>query len=377
VTPRKPDASESAEPVFDEAMFSQSAALLSRRAVLLAGLGSGAAFLAACTTSSDGAPQSARTPIAPRSSSLAPSAPASSSSAPASPSSAPSSRHKSSKLPKPRRATGDPVHVSSFLGDGELVGVGMPIVLSFSPTPTDARSFVKAARVTVNGRAVRGAWYWEKPYADQPVQAHFRMRDYWPANSTVRLELPIGGLSAGKGPVFTDALNSVTFRTGDKRVTTVNGATERAIVRVNDKHHRTMRASLGKSATPTTTGTKLVMQKGEFVPGTHRMRPDGAVRMQNTAHTYDLMVDWSVRITTSGEYLHAAPWNSQIGHISTSDGCTNLSVADAKWFYHFCRIGDVVIHEHTGGDPVRVTDGFGDWNLPWAQWQAGGLLPPT
>lgn len=344
--------------------------------MLIAGLGSSAAFFAACTTSSNGAPQSARTPVGTRPARTPASAP--SSAAPASSAASTSAAPSAHKSKKPhRRASGAPVHVSSFLGDGELVGVGMPIVLSFTPTPTDARAFVKAARVTVNGKAVRGAWYWEKPYADQPVQAHFRMREYWPANSTVRLELPIGGLSAGKGLVFSDALDSVTFHTGDKRVITVNGASERAVVRVNDKHHRTMKASLGKSATPTYTGTKLVMQKGEFVPGTHRMRPDGAVRMQNTAHSYDLMVDWSVRITTSGEYLHAAPWNSRIGQVSTSDGCTNLSVADAKWFYHFCRIGDVVIHEHTGGEPVPITDGFGDWNLSWAQWQAGGLLRPT
>jgi lipoprotein-anchoring transpeptidase ErfK/SrfK len=269
------------------------------------------------------------------------------------------------------------VNVASFLGDGQLVGVGMPIVLSFDRAPTDASAFVQATKVTVDGKPIHGAWYWEKPYADQPVQAHFRPPKFWPANSTVRLELPIDGLSAGKGLVYTGGLSSVTFHTGDERVTHVNGATERAHVRVNGKIYRSMKASLGKSATPTHTGIKLVMQKGEYIPGTHKMRPDGAVRMQNTAHTYDLMVDWSVRITTSGEYLHAAPWNSKIGRVSTSDGCTNLSTADAKWFYHFSRIGDVVIHTNTGGTTVPVWDGFGDWNLPWSTWQQGGLLKPT
>ena len=99
--------------------------------------------------------------------------------------------------------------------------------------------------------------------------------------------------------------------------------------------------------------------------------------MQNTAHTYDLMVDWSVRVTSSGEYLHAAPWNSEIGQTSTSDGCTNLSTTDAKWFYGFARVGDVVIHEHTGGKQVPEWDGFGDWNVPWSTWRKGGLLKAT
>lgn len=352
--------------------------------VLLAGVGSGAAFLAACAKSGgkiagSGASTSSSKPAPPitaTTSNAAPPSRAATSAASTAPATGSSSPAKHASKP-PKRGNGSPVNVASFLGDGQLVGVGMPIVLSFDRAPTDASAFVQAAKVTVDGKPIHGAWYWEKPYADQPVQAHFRPPKFWPANSTVRLELPIDGLSAGKGLVYTGGLSSVTFHTGDERVTHVNGATERAHVRVNGKIYRSMKASLGKSATPTHTGIKLVMQKGEYIPGTHKMRPDGAVRMQNTAHTYDLMVDWSVRVTTSGEYLHAAPWNSKIGRVSTSDGCTNLSTADAKWFYHFSRIGDVVIHTNTGGTMVPVWDGFGDWNLPWSTWQQGGLLKPT
>lgn len=39
-------------------------------------------------------------------------------------------------------------------------------------------------------------------------------------------------------------------------------------------------------------------------------------------------VQWSVRITESGEYVHAAPWNDGIGQRSTSNGCTNLNTDD-------------------------------------------------
>lgn len=269
------------------------------------------------------------------------------------------------------------VSVMSIFDDGTTVGVGMPIVLMFSPSPTDATAFVKAAKVTVNGQPVTGAWRWSQPYAGEPMQAHFRMQDYWPANATIQLELPIAGLSAGTGLAYSGALSSLKMLTGHKVVTTVDGLNERADVMVNDSLYRTMRVSLGKSQTPTTTGTKLVMQKGEDTPGTNTLRPDGAVRMQNTAHTYDLLVDWSVRVTQSGEYLHAAPWNSEIGRVSTSDGCTNLSVADAKWYYNFATVGDVVIHKNTGGAPVQLWDGYTDWNIPWATYQQGGLLSPT
>ncbi len=41
----------------------------------------------------------------------------------------------------------------------------------------------------------------------------------------------------------------------------------------------------------------MVMQKGEDVPGTNTLRPQGAVRMvsNNPAERYDLMVPWSVQ----------------------------------------------------------------------------------
>jgi lipoprotein-anchoring transpeptidase ErfK/SrfK len=135
---------------------------------------------------------------------------------------------------------------------------------------------------------------------------------------------------------------------------------------------RTIQVSLGKAKTPTFTGVKVVMQKGEQAPGSSKLRPNGAVRMRGPG--YDEIVDWSVRITRSGEYVHAAPWNSRIGQSSTSNGCTNLTVANAKWYYQFARIGDVLKYSNTGGKQMPSWDGFGDWNVPWSVWQQGGLL---
>ena len=287
----------------------------------------------------------------------------------------------------PPARTARTVRVSSVLADGVTVGVGMPIILRFSPLPTDSTAFVNAAKVTVNGRPADGAWYWEQPTADEVkahvVEAHFRLRSYWPANSTIRLALPIGGLSAGKGLVYGDELTSVTFRTGDAHIATVNGTSLRMVVTSNGKRvappgEMSMKVSLGAPGTPTYLGTKVVMQKGEDDPATGEPRPDGTVRMIGTGSDhYDLLVKWSVRITESGEYVHAAPWNEHLGQYSSSNGCTNLSTSDAKWFYAFSRVGDVVRYvevPHNGGT-MPAWDGYGDWNLPWSQWHTGGLLP--
>lgn len=85
-------------------------------------------------------------------------------------------------------------------------------------------------------------------------------------------------------------------------------------------------------------------------------------------------VPWSVRLTNSGEFVHAAPWNTEIGQANLSHGCTNLSVADPKWFYNFSRLGDGVQYPNAAGALMRATHGFGDWNVPWPQWRLGGTL---
>jgi hypothetical protein len=90
---------------------------------------------------------------------------------------------------------------------------------------------------------------------------------------------------------------------------------------------------------------------------------------------YDIQVPWSVRVTDSGEFIHDAYWNGQLGTTNTSHGCTNLSPADAQWYYGFAQIGDPVTWTNTGTDKtIPITDGWGDWNLDWATWSQGGLL---
>ena len=43
---------------------------------------------------------------------------------------------------------------------------------------------------------------------------------------------------------------------------------------------------------------------------------------------------------------------------------------------NYLQIGDPVTYTNTGGSTVTpVWDGYGDWNVPWATWQAGGVLP--
>ena len=240
--------------------------------------------------------------------------------------------------------------------------MGLPIIAYLSARITDARAFTAATRVTVNGSAVQGAWFFQKSglYPGYPLEAHYRLADYWPAHAAIHLDLPVKGVSAGTGLGFDNSL-TLDMSTGPANISRIDGHAERMVVTSDGKQVFAFPVSLGKANTPTFGGVKVVMEK------------DRVQRMVGPG--YDLKVPWSVRITNSGEFVHAASWNGgNIGQRSTSHGCTNLTAADAKRFFSFAQIGDVAIYTNTGGPTTPSWDGYGDWNIAWSTWQAGGAV---
>jgi lipoprotein-anchoring transpeptidase ErfK/SrfK len=264
------------------------------------------------------------------------------------------------------RGSGSPVHVRLFENDGGVYGVGMPIIAYLSAKATDAHSFAKATKVKVNGTAADGAWFFQDSaiYPDYPMEAHYRLAEYWPAHADISLDLPVQGLTAGAGLVFDNSL-TLDIKTGPKNIVQVDGNTKRMIVTSDGAPVFNFPVSLGKSSNPTFNGVKVVMGK------------TAQQRMVSTTpgDSYDELVPWSVRVTNSGEFIHAASWNGgNIGVRSTSHGCTNLNEGDAKQYFDFAQVGDVAIYTNTGGAAMPSWDGYGDWNVGWQQWSAGGLL---
>lgn len=238
----------------------------------------------------------------------------------------------------------------------------MPIIAYLSARITDAQAFSAATKVTVNGSPVQGAWYFQKSalYKGYPLEAHYRPAQYWPAHAEIHLDLPVEGVSAGNGLVFDNSL-TLDMSTGPANISRVDGRTKRMVVTSDGRPMFTFPVSLGKASTPTFGGVKVVMEK------------DRVQRMVGA--DYDLKVPWSVRITNSGEFIHSASWNGgNIGQRSTSHGCTNLTEADAKKFFSFAQVGDVAIYTNTGGPTTPSWDGYGDWNVAWSTWQAGGAV---
>jgi lipoprotein-anchoring transpeptidase ErfK/SrfK len=265
-----------------------------------------------------------------------------------------------------------PVHVSLNINDGAEYGVGMPIIATFPVKITDGTAFQKATKVTVNGTPATGAWYFEysDPASGHVMEAHYRLQNYWPANSQIHMDLPVKGKSAGAGLVFDDSLTS-DWVTGPANIATVDDSTHLMTVVSDGQTQGTYHVSLGAAATPTENGIKVIMEKGDSICMSGQP-PNGPAY-------HECGVKWTQRLTYGGEYLHAAPWNvTNIARgVDSSNGCTNLTTADAQTLYGFLRIGDVVVYPNASGPKMQLGDGYGDWNISWSQWQTGGAVSTT
>jgi lipoprotein-anchoring transpeptidase ErfK/SrfK len=258
---------------------------------------------------------------------------------------------------------GQPVHVSLLNSDGDVRGVGMPIIAFFNVKPTDAKKFNAATKVTVNGSPVQGNWYFEDTaHEGAAMEAHWRPQTYWPAHAQIHMDLPVKGVSAGTGLVFDDSL-TLDMSTGVAYIGTIDSTTLRMTVTADGAQFGTYPVSLGATNTPTSSGIKVIMEKGLDIP------------MSGPGY-YDAHVQYTQRLTYGGEYLHSAPWNvGNIGHRSSSNGCTNLLPADAQKLFSTFEIGDVFNYPNANGPAMTIGAGYGDWNVAWSQWQTGGALP--
>jgi lipoprotein-anchoring transpeptidase ErfK/SrfK len=167
--------------------------------------------------------------------------------------------------------------------------------------------------------------------------------------------------------VFDNSL-TLDMNTGAAQVANVDGGAKTMTITSDGQPVKTLAVSLGAAKTPTYLGTAVVMAKSN---------PEEMKSDPGEVPAYDVQVPWSVRITDSGEFIHDASWNGQIGSANTSHGCTNLEPADAEWYYAWSQIGDPVTYTNTGtGTIIPAGDGWGDWNVDWNTWAQGGLLSP-
>jgi lipoprotein-anchoring transpeptidase ErfK/SrfK len=255
--------------------------------------------------------------------------------------------------------------VSSQIGDNQVVGVGMPMILSFAvDVPKDKRAEVQRRLFMPSDPPQEGAWNWFSP-----KEIHYRPKEYWQAGTKLTLRAALGGVSLG-GKSYAEKDLTVDATIGKRLIMEVDNAAKKMTVTEDGVLLKTMPVSLGKPSNPSDSGNFIVMVKNEwewFDSSTYGVpvdSPDG----------YRTKVQYPQRITWSGQYVHAAPWSvDDQGKRNVSHGCVNISLELAQWLYGITHIGDPVIVKGTE-EHVKYGDGWTDWELPWDQYVKGGAL---
>ncbi|MGH3445562.1 MAG: Ig-like domain-containing protein [Nocardioidaceae bacterium] len=247
---------------------------------------------------------------------------------------------------------------------GETVGIGMPVIVHFDVAVTDKANIEKHLRVTNTSHQV-GAWHW---ISDHEVR--WRPKHYWKPGTDVTVSADVNSVNAGNG-IYGQLDNDTTFHIGDAMIDKINLQTDQMRVYRNGSLLRTIPVSAGKPGFTTRSGIKVIIEKFRHV----RMDASTIGISKDSPEYYDLShVGWAMRVTYSGEFLHAAPWSSAAqGVANTSHGCVGMSTANAQWLFGLSKRGDVVVV--TGSNrPMEVTNGYGGWNDSFAQWKQGSAL---
>jgi lipoprotein-anchoring transpeptidase ErfK/SrfK len=219
---------------------------------------------------------------------------------------------------------------------GDVVGVAHPVVVTFSAPVANRQAAERAIKIK-SAPAMTGKFEWLDNDVVQWVPDRF-----WPAHRTVALSV---------GPLSTD------FKTGPAVLGVADISDHTFTVSIDGvgappppprpaPHHRphwgedgVMLASMGRPEFPTPVGVYPVLSKDRSVTmdsssvGVPLTDPAG----------YRVPVDYAVRITRRGIFVHSAPWAvNSLGLENVSHGCISLSPADAEWYFNTVNIGDPV-----------------------------------
>jgi lipoprotein-anchoring transpeptidase ErfK/SrfK len=258
---------------------------------------------------------------------------------------------------------GQQIRVTSFLGDGQVVGVGMPLIVKFSRSiPEDYRDDVQR-RMTVQATPTQeGIWRWISP-----TEVHYRPKTYWKANTKIFYKIQAGGLPMGGG-WYGRADLTVDLKVGAAVVMTVDNKTKKMTVKKDGKVIKTIPISLGAKVTPSSSGTMVVIEKLKKTVFNTMDDP-------NPANRYITPIEYAQRLTWGGEFIHAAPWSvADQGRRNVSHGCVNMSTANATWLFNQTKIGDPI---QVKGTERKLQNGNGwtDWNMSWDDYVKGSAIP--
>lgn len=244
---------------------------------------------------------------------------------------------------------------------GQRVGVGMPLVFTFSSDIVDKKAAERALRITTEPRT-EGAFHW---FSDSEVT--WRPKEYWRSGTTISVDAAIYGKHLGGG-LYGAQDEHATVNVGKKVVAIADGGTHHMRVFVDDKMVRRMPISMGKPSSSTPNGTYTVMSEHNgytMDSSTYGVPTDSSAG-------YEIWVETAARLSYSGIFYHSAPWSvGYQGNTNTSHGCINLAPEDAAWLMSHSQPGDLFRVQNGGEQVLEPTDGWSVWQMSWRDWLAG------
>ena len=255
------------------------------------------------------------------------------------------------------------------IGDDQTVGVGMPIILQFDRPVRNTDAVLAALKVTTVPQ-VEGAWHWMEPanWVGRNTEVWFRPKEYWPAGTKVSMSANLGSVELSPG-VWGKRRYSTRFTVGASVVNTVDVRKHTLTMRKDGAVVKVIPITTGKPGPKWSTraGIKVITEKRA------ELRMDSrtlGIKDEADPDFYNEIEHWTLRLTNSGEFLHARPGSEwAFGKQNISHGCTGMSMANAKWLFDHSSVGDVV--EYTGSDrALEPGNGYTAWNMPYEKWSA-------
>lgn len=253
------------------------------------------------------------------------------------------------------------VRVTSFMGDGQTVGVGMPLIMKFGRSiPEKYRAEVERRMKVTATPEQEGTWRWISA-----TEVHYRPKTYWKSGTKIFYNVQLKGVEIGDGWYGRSNL-TVDLKIGRELIMTVSNKTKKMTVKQDGKVIKTIPVSLGKKSTPSSSGTMVVMEK--------KAHTIFDTTDEDPVNGYKTPIDWAQRITYSGQFIHAAPWSEgKQGNTNVSHGCVNVSEALGEWLFGKTMMGDVITVSGTE-EKLKNGNGWTDWNMSWEEYKKGSYL---
>ena len=260
--------------------------------------------------------------------------------------------------------------------NGDTVGIGAPVVITFLGQVANRAAVERALTVTTSqGDKLEGSWGWMQDEDFQNLgykqsQVHWRPTKssypgetpFWPSGTKVTVQANLKGVNFGGGVWGKSDVTTKFSIRPDGRLVLADASTFRLVVLKNGVKVKDYAVSYGKESIPgrgTLSGIHIVMER------------KAEVSMCNPQFDYcNVTEKWAVRINNNGEFIHENMLaKAAFGKANVSHGCINMSDVDAPDFYQDSKFGDPVIVSNTGGPQMTEQNYMYDWIYSPDKWK--------